>query len=212
MIPAVPTRAERQIVERDAILKVAFRLIGRSREEPVSVQQILEASGLSTRAFYRHFRSKDELILTMCRTAADRVAAELAEVLTSAATPSAAVGAWIHHQLAVAYDPRRARQTSVLTSWEARSAVGFDQVNQEAAKARRDLLTDVIRRGREVGDFPLVDDPGEDARAVSSVVGGLLAARIAGERGPSWEAAAAHTTDLFLRAFGAKRSTYGSPS
>jgi AcrR family transcriptional regulator len=206
MIAAVPTRAERQLLERDAIVKAAFRLIGRSRDEPVSVHQILDASGLSTRAFYRHFRSKDELILTMCRTAAGRVAAELAAATAGAATPSAALGAWIHHYLAVVYDPRRARQTSVLTSWEARSAVGFDQVNEEAAKVRRDLLTEVIRRGRDIGDFPLVDDPDEDARAVSSVVNGLLAARIAGERGPSWEAATAHTTDLFLRAFGAARS------
>ncbi len=35
--------------------------------------------------------------------------------------------------------------------------------------------------------------------------GGLLAARIAGERTASWDAAAAHTPDLLLRAFGAKR-------
>lgn len=193
---------DRQRPERDAILKAAFGLVGRSRNEPVSVQQILDASGLSTRAFYRHFRSKDEMILTMCRTAADRVAAETADVIANAATPAEALEAWIHHQLAVVHDPRRARQTSVLTSWEARAAAGFDEVNQEAAMARRSMLAEVIRRGRRDGSFPLAADPDEDARAVNSVVAGLIQARLAGE-GPPWEEATAHTTQLFLRAFGA---------
>lgn len=206
MIETVPSRADRQRPERDAILKAAFRLIGRSRDEPVSVQQILDASGLSTRAFYRHFRSKDELILTMCRTAAERVAAEIAAVIAEAETPAAALEAWIHHQLAVVHDPRRARQTAVLTSWEARSAVGFDQVNQEATNVRQRMLAEVIRGGQRDGSFPLADHPDEDARAVTSVVGGLIAARLAGETEPSWDDATAHTTKLFLRAFGAEPS------
>ena len=202
MTQGTATRAEKQVVERKAILKAAFGLIGRSRD-PVSVQQILDASGLSTRAFYRHFRSKDELILTMCRTAGDRVAAETADVLAGAATPAEAVEAWIRHQLSVVYDPRRVRQTSVLTSWEARSAVGMDQVNQEASEARRVMLAAVIRRGRDDGSFPSATDPDEDARAIASVVGGVISARLAGEATPSWEAATEHTTQLFLRSFGA---------
>jgi AcrR family transcriptional regulator len=196
------TRAEKRVQERTAILKAAFGLIGRSRDEPVSVQQILDAAGLSTRAFYRHFRSKDELILTMCRTAGDRVAAETAGVLAAAASPANAIEAWIRHQLSVVYDPRRARQTSVLTSWEARSAAGMDHVVQEASAARRDTLAAVIRRGRDDGSFPLVTDPDEDARAIASVVSGVIAARLAGEQTPSWDAATRHTTRLFLRAFG----------
>jgi AcrR family transcriptional regulator len=199
----VTTRAEKYALERKVILKAAFGLIGRSRAEPVSVQQILDAAGLSTRAFYRHFRSKDELILTMCRTAGDRVAAETADVIAAAASPADALEAWIRHQLSVVFDPRRARQTRVLTSWEARSAVGMDQLNQEASEVRRAMLAVVIAQGRDDGSFPLASDPGEDARAVSSVVFGLIAARLAGEAAPSWDAATSHVTELFLRAFGA---------
>lgn len=197
------TRAERQRLERDVILRAAFGLIGRSRDEAVSVQQILDSAELSTRAFYRHFRSKDELILTMFRTAADRVAAEMSEVIARADGPAAAVEAWIHRQLAVVYDPKRARQTSVLTSAEARAAVGFDQVDQEAATVRRTMLAEVIRRGKREGAFPLAEQPDEDARAVTSVVGGLIQARLVGDTGPGWAEATLHTTRLFLRAFGA---------
>jgi AcrR family transcriptional regulator len=196
-------RAEHQQSERDAILRAAYRLIGRGPYVTVSVAEILDGAGLSTRAFYRHFRSKDELILTMYRIAADRVASELSDVVASADGPTAALEAWIHHQLSVVYDVRRARQTSVLTSLEARAAVGFDQVNQASEAVRRTILTEMIRQGRRDGTFPLVSDPEEDARAVMSVVGGILTAKLAGQGVPSWVDATRFVTDLFLRAFGA---------
>ena len=68
---------------------------------------------------------------------------------------------------------------------------------------RRTMLAEVIRRGKRLGVFPLADHPDEDARAVNSVVGGLIQARLAGETGPGWAEATQHTTRLFLRAFGA---------
>jgi AcrR family transcriptional regulator len=199
----VTPKADRHRAERDAILKAAFRLIGRSHAEPVSVQQILDAAELSTRAFYRHFRSKDELIRTMCRTAADRVGAELADIIAAAPDPAVALRAAVHHQLAVVFDPKRARQTSVLSSAEARAAVGVDDVNEAAAAYRRGLLAGVIASGRASGVFPLASDPDEDARAVASVVGGLIQAKLAGRTDVTWDDATGHTTALFLRAFGA---------
>ena len=196
-------RVAKQETERKLILRAAYGLIGRSPESTVSVHEILESAGLSTRAFYRHFRSKDELILTMYRTAADRVAAELSEVIAEAGSAPDALEAWIRHQLSVVYDARRARQTMVLTSAEARSAVGFDQENQASDSVRRTLLAEVIRRGRRDGSLPGAQDPDEDARAVVNVVGGIVMARLAGQPVPTWSAATAHTTSLFLRAFGA---------
>ena len=203
MTAVVTPKADRHRAERDAILKAAFRLIGRSHAEPVSVQQILDAAELSTRAFYRHFRSKDELIRTMCRTAADRVGAELADIIAAAPDPAVALRAAVHHQLAVVFDPKRARQTSVLSSAEARAAVGVDDVNEEAAAYRRGLLAGVIASGRASGVFPLASDPDEDARAVASVIGGLIQAKLAGRTDVTWDDATGHTTALFLRSFGA---------
>ena len=193
--------------DRDDILRAAFRLVGALRDQPVSVQQILEAANLSTRAFYRHFRSKDELIITMYRTAAERVAVELAEVVAAAPGPVEALRAYIHHHLAVVYEVRRARQTSVLNSSEARAAAGFDRATEDDAAHRRELLAAVIADGRRSGVFSSATDPQEDARAVISVVGGLIQARIAGHDVPTWEAATEHVTALFLRSFGASSVT-----
>lgn len=193
-------KAER---ERTAILRAAYSLIGRGSGQAVSVQEILDATELSTRAFYRHFPSKDELILTMYRIAADRVIAELRDVMATASGPVEAFESSVRQQLAVAFDPRRAHQAAVLMSTEARAAAGCEQLDHETAAVRRGMIADVIRRGHAAGVFPLVTDPEEDARAVLGVIHGLIAARLAGHDTPDWAASTDHTVGLFKRAFGA---------
>lgn len=195
-----PARIEKYQAERSSILRAAFRLIGH-REQAVSVQEILDEAGLSTRAFYRHFKSKDALILTMYRTAAERVDEELRTVAREATDPIDGLTSWISQQLAVVYDPRRARQATVLTSVEARSAMGFDQVHQEAATVRRAALSDLLRAGQRSGDLPGVTDPDEDARAVIGALGALIDARLDGQPTPEWAEATKHLAGVFLRAF-----------
>lgn len=196
-------RAEKQELERQAILRAAYSLVGKSPESRTSVHDILDLAGLSTRAFYRYFRSKDELILTMYRTASDRVNAELSRIVSESSGPAEALEACIRHHLAVVYDARRARQTRVLTSAEAREAAGFDRADQESEVVRRSAIAELIRRGQREGVFPRATDPELDARAVMGVIRGLIQSRLAAQPGPSWAEATAHTTNLFLRAFGA---------
>jgi AcrR family transcriptional regulator len=199
--PSAATVA-RYEAEKQAIMRAAFRLIG-SKEGWTSVNDILARAGLSTRAFYRHFRSKDELILAMYRTAHARVMEELAAVAATAGSPRAALEAWIDHWLAVAYDPRRAAQSVVLSSPEAHNAKGFTEVHQEARREVRAILVELLEAGRRDGTFPAVE-PVEDARALQSVVGGLVDDRLRGEDAPARSQATHHTLRLFLRAFGAK--------
>lgn len=200
--PAGPSsaRIEKYRAERSSILRAAFRLIGH-RDQAVSVQEILDEAGMSTRAFYRHFKSKDALILTMYRTAAERVDGELRTVIREATDPIEGLTSWISHQLAVVYDPRRARQATVLSSVEARSALGFDQVHQEAAAVRRAALSDLLRAGHRSGDFPGITNPEEDARAVIGALSALIEARLDGQPTPEWSEATEHLAGVFLRAF-----------
>lgn len=201
--PGPATRMERYQKERERIQRAAFALISDASPSRTSVRDILREAGLSTRAFYRHFRSKDELILTMYRTAARRLGEELSALVAEAPGPAQALEAWVRHYLAVVFDPRRARQTAVLASAEVRAVPGYDQVREEQAVAHRTLLAEVIRSGRRLGVFSAATDPDEDARAVMSVVAGLIEARLAGTATLGWAEATEHTTALFLRAFGA---------
>ena len=54
-------------------MRAAYRLIQQNGSRETSVHDVLRETGFSTRAFYRHFRSKDELVIEMYRVDSDRV-------------------------------------------------------------------------------------------------------------------------------------------
>src|SRR2546429_502736 len=72
-----PARMAKYRSEKDAIMRAAYDLILRNGSSPTSVHDILHETGFSTRTFYRHFRSKDELLVAMYRVDSDRVAETL---------------------------------------------------------------------------------------------------------------------------------------
>jgi AcrR family transcriptional regulator len=200
-----PEREEKYRAEKQQIVRAAYELIQRDGSKETSVHDVLHAAGLSTRAFYRHFRSKDELVLEMYRVDCDRVNATLAAAVASAPDPVAALEAWIDQNLAVVYDTRRLRHAVVLSSAEVSSAEGFTDVKNDGLAAQRAPLIELLREGRAQGVFPLAD-PETDALAIQAVVGAHMRARL--DRDPvalTRADARAHTLALFRRALGAGR-------
>src|SRR5215203_2983182 len=114
--------------EERAITRAAYRLISQLDTEPLAVQDILAETGLSTRAFYRHFTSKDDLIISMYRADSQREMSLLCTKLAAANSPVAAVEAWIRHWLAIIYDRKVAKHFRALWSTEARALPGFRTV------------------------------------------------------------------------------------
>jgi AcrR family transcriptional regulator len=191
--------------ERGEIVAAAYRVLGRRRGE-VSVQDVLTEAGLSTRAFYRHFRSKDELILSMYQTASDRVAKETTDVLAAAKGPADAVEQFVRLQLSIIYEAPRARQAMVLSSPEVRAVAGYAQAERAGREVRSALLANVLDEGRHSGVLPDVTDPRRDALAVLGVIGALFADHFSGGAVPPQDDAVRHITELFLRAFGNRSS------
>jgi AcrR family transcriptional regulator len=60
-----------------------------------SVRDILQEAGISTKAFYRHFRSKDELLLMALEEGSTRIAAHLESKMAAFDEPLLRVSAWI---------------------------------------------------------------------------------------------------------------------
>src|SRR5215207_1419083 len=149
-----PARDEKYRAEKQQIVRVAYELIQRDGSKETSVHDVLHATGLSTRAFYRHFRSKDELVLEMYRVDCDRVNGTVAAAVASAANPLAALEAWIDQHLAVVYDARRLRHAVVLSSAEVSSAEGFTEVKNAGLAAQRAPLVELLRDGCARGVFP----------------------------------------------------------
>jgi AcrR family transcriptional regulator len=84
-------RAER---ERTAIIRAAHRLIGRGAGA-TPIEDILRGAGVNRRTFYRHFPSKDALVLAMQHEAGELVREALRSATGRAADGRAAVAAWI---------------------------------------------------------------------------------------------------------------------
>ena len=141
-------------------MRTAYELIQRDGSKETSVHDVLDAAGLSTRAFYRHFRSRDELVLEMYRVDCERVNATLATAVASASDPVAALAAWIDQNLAVVYDARRLRHAVVLSSAEVSSAEGFTSVKNAGLAEQRASLVALLRDGRDRGVFPHAE-PGD---------------------------------------------------
>lgn len=200
--PISPVREEKYRAEKQRIMRTAYELIQRDGSKETSVHDILQAAEISTRAFYRHFRSRDELVLEMYRVDCERVNATVAAAVSAAPDPLAALEAWIDQNLAVVYDARRLRHAVVLSSTEVSSAVGFTDVKNAGLAEQRAPLVALLREGRDQGVFPDAE-PEADALAIQAVVGAHMRARLDRDPASLTRAEARdHTLGLFQRAFG----------
>ena len=150
------------------ILHAALAVMRRNGYAAASVADILDEAGLSTRAFYRHFDSKDALLRAMYRKDADAVAAELRAATEAAPNPVAALEAWLDGFLALFFDPRRVERAAVMISEGTRRAVGYHEEEERAEAAIVAPLVDVLRRGNAAGALRS-QAPVRDAYAVYAV-------------------------------------------
>jgi AcrR family transcriptional regulator len=201
----VPPRIRVAADERADIIDAAYACLSSPHPGPVSVAAILDAAGLSTRAFYRHFASKDELFLAMLKRDSDAVARRLSRLaVETPGGPVAQLTAWVDYLLGLAYHPRRRAHAVVLGSDEVRVAKGYDEASAELRADRERILADVLRRGRDDGSFPLAE-PERDAAAIHAIVDRAFAAPLLGV-GPDRERLVGYVVDFALRALGATRT------
>ncbi len=102
--------------ERNRLMDAALHVMRRNGFQGASVQDILDRAGLSTRAFYRQFRSKDDLLLAMFRTASDPDVDQIARSVAEAPTALGAVLVWVDQMLSLAFDRRRVRRLVIFNT------------------------------------------------------------------------------------------------
>src|SRR5271166_2484888 len=84
---------------RREILAAASKTLREQGVRGVSIAAILERTGLGTRAFYRHFASKDDLVAAVFLEMARVEERRLRRRMASAATEIDAVAVWIDGRL-----------------------------------------------------------------------------------------------------------------
>jgi len=139
------------------------------------MSQILHRAGVSTRAFYRHFESKDDLFLALLQGEGDALAARVDRVADEAVGgPADQLAAWIGEMFEMCTDPEQRMHLAVVDSDEVRTAKGYRGTRSRSHAQRERSLTEILGRGRADGSFPLTE-PGTDAAAISAVVARVLA-------------------------------------
>src|SRR6478752_6492820 len=131
--PAAPEAARRGRkpaldagVERRLLLDAGLAVLRRSGYERATLDDVLGESGLGTRAFYRHFASKDELLCAIYREEADASVQRVTSRLDTAATPMDALIAWVDEILSIAFRTSRASRARLLWVGGATTVVGYD--------------------------------------------------------------------------------------
>jgi AcrR family transcriptional regulator len=201
----VPPRIRLADDERADIIDAAYACLSSPHQGPVSVAAILDTAGLSTRAFYRHFASKDELLLAMLKRDSDSVVRRLDRLANETdGGPVAQLRAWIDYFLGLAYHPRHRAHVVVLDSDEVRVAKGYREVSEELRADRERTLAEILRRGLDDGSFPLAEPDG-DAAAIHAVADRAFAAPLFGV-GPDRELLVGYVLDFALRALGGHRT------
>jgi AcrR family transcriptional regulator len=153
--------------ELQLLLDAAFEVIRRKGYGEATVGDILAESGLSTRSFYRHFGSKDELLHALFRRDAEQFAAAVKQRVEAAPNPAAALEVWIDEILGFGFDRPRTRRAAVLGSAAAKSSLDPDETRR-ALQLLVEPLVGVLTAGAADGSFPLVEPDG-DAGLVSAL-------------------------------------------
>ena len=105
------------------LLDAALVVMERNGYADAAVADILREANLSTRSFYRHFESKDQLLCALCRREAEGALLRLEAKVGAAGNPQAALDAWIDEILSFGH--HRAKAVRVSANFEYRG--GFSQ-------------------------------------------------------------------------------------
>src|SRR5215210_5267177 len=181
-------------------MDVASRLI--TAGGSLSVTEVLAGAGLSTRAFYRHFESKDALLLALYRRDSERLNAQLEAAVAAAGNPREALVTWIERTMHLVADPRRRQRVLVFSSEEVARARGLRVERQRTQAAQVATVTGILTAGRADGSFPWATVPG-DARMIQAACSKALDDQIAQATSVPPGEAAADIADFALRALGA---------
>jgi AcrR family transcriptional regulator len=187
-------------VERGQLMDAALKVMRRNGFQGASVQDILDHAGLSTRAFYRQFQSKDDLLLAMFRTASGPDVAQVASQVKDAPVAIDAVHVWIDEILAIAYDRKRI-QRLVMFNTVARQTVGYSDEEASLRDGLINPLLQALRRGSADGSFPTTD-PLPDAHAIFDLVWSLASPHVRRQRPIDRADARSHVLRFTLPALG----------
>lgn len=152
------------------IVDATYRVIERTGDIDPTMRDILREAGLSTPAFYRQFRSKDELLSVLFADGRRRIASSIDRRLARARTGEDKVRAWVAVVLAQARDPEVAARTRPFLANIDRLVERYPDEQRESEQLLIDQLVEVLARSDDLASH----DPRADATAIYHLAFGAL--------------------------------------
>ena len=154
---------------RNALLNAASEVLREEGVGALGVAQVLARAGLSTRAFYRHFDSKDALVSAVFLEMARVETRRLKRKMAAAAGPSEAVVSWIEGRLDLAFNDRiRSDLRQMSLEAQTQMFAAPDLVSEAYGEILKPLV-DQLEAGNRLGVFPDVD-PTADALSIHGAI------------------------------------------
>jgi len=184
-------RARRAATEAEVgrLIEAALAVIRRTGQLEPTVGDIVREAGLHNQAFYRHFRSKHELLAAVLDHGIAVLASYVGHRMAQAETPAEQVRAWIAGVLEQALHPTGAEATRPFALSRGRLAEVCPEAVRESERRLTALLAAAIEAGRARGDFPDAD-PERDAELIHALAMGFVERGLAANAAPSRDDAA----------------------
>lgn len=186
--------------EVERLVAAALAVIRRTGRLEPRVSEILAEAGLSNQAFYRHFRSKHELLVAVLDEGIRSLAAYVAGRMERASSATEAIRAWIRGMAAQAGHPSGAQATRPFALARGQLAMTFPGEVARSAEQITAPLRTALADARQRAEMPAVD-PDRDAEALYLLMMGWIEARLLEGRIPE-ENEVAHLESFLLAGLG----------
>jgi AcrR family transcriptional regulator len=140
--------------ERDLILTAALDVLRRRDGQEVTVAEILRQAGLSTRAFYRQFDTKEDVIRALYLGDAESFGRHLRRKVDATNDPIEGLTVWVVESLGLAYDRRRSERVAALSSPLVSRVVAGSSERQLGDDLLVRPLRLLLEEGLDLGVFP----------------------------------------------------------
>ena len=149
------------------MLDAGFELIRLKGYNEATVAEILAEAGVSTRSFYRHFTSKEELLSALFERDAEQFSAAVARRVEAADSTWEGIVTWIDEILGFGFPRGRTRRAAVLGAPAVRNALPPRQM-RSAIELLLVPLEALIRAGCDQGQF-FAEDPAATSYLISAI-------------------------------------------
>ena len=204
MVDEAPKRGRKRLHadadELRMLLLGAMAVLQRNGWAAANITDILVESGLSRRAFYRHFQSKDELLIAVCQRDCESVVRHLRTRIDAAADPLSAIRAFADEFLAMSYDPNKVDRQRAMSSEGAQRAAGYAEQVIRGNRMFIAPLAETLRSAHAAGIL-YSPDPEQDAMTVLYIIQSTQG-RLAEPRFATREDATAHVLRFAAAALG----------